>query len=418
MTNDEAHLFSSLIRISGFVILVSHRFPPKLDIPLLSPDTRFPMLAAVGSSTPDIVFLFAVAGLVLYIASRAAVDALTAANDPSPGKLAVGHWIPIAWTALLATAAGRPEVGVGVALATSVAAVGMVMGVLTCISSDPDAGPRERPQAWPFVVPAALLVLIAGFSGGLTWWHALMMLALGACVLSVWLARTTPTTATPTTTTPTYATTSDVPLAAFDGPNTPPSPAQTTKIPPTNRGWRAAQLLLAIAVAAAGGWLAYRATIVADARTRIATSGLIAACVISPLLVLPMLGTGAIAAHHGRLSSASAGIVGVVLLNLCALLPLVILTHYARQVVLDWDKIQPVLDSAATTEPAETIYKLRAMPFPLAVWRIDTVLLLVFGLLLIPVSLGRVTLRKAEGLALTIIYAVYLLISTALAIRL
>ncbi|MEA2735410.1 MAG: hypothetical protein QOE14_1861, partial [Humisphaera sp.] len=35
-----------------------------------------------------------------------------------------------------------------------------------------------------------------------------------------------------------------------------------------------------------------------------------------------------------------------------------------------------------------------------------------------PVSLGRVTLRKAEGLALTVIYAVYLLISTALAIRL
>jgi len=49
---------------------------------------------------------------------------------------------------------------------------------------------------------------------------------------------------------------------------------------------------------------------------------------------------------------------------------------------------------------------------------VDTVLLIVFGMLLIPVSLGRLTLRKPEGLALAILYAVYLVISTALAIRL
>ena len=54
----------------------------------------------------------------------------------------------------------------------------------------------------------------------------------------------------------------------------------------------------------------------------------------------------------------------------------------------------------------------------LAVWRVDTALLIVFGLLLIPVSLGRLTLRKAEGLALAILYAVYLVISTAMVIRL
>ena len=76
------------------------------------------------------------------------------------------------------------------------------------------------------------------------------------------------------------------------------------------------------------------------------------------------------------------------------------------------------MTTAATTEPVETLYQLRAVPFPLAVWRVDTALLIVFGLLLIPVSLGRLTLRKPEGLALAIVYAVYLVISTALAIRL
>jgi Ca2+/Na+ antiporter len=181
---------------------------------------------------------------------------------------------------------------------------------------------------------------------------------------------------------------------------------------------RGLQLFLAVALAAAGGWLAYRATMVADERTRVATSGLIAAAVVSPLLVLPMLGTGAIASHNGRLGAAIAGVVGLVLLNICLLLPLVILTHYARQAIVDWDKIAPVLNSSATTGPTtDTVYQFRAVPFPLAVWRVDTVLLIVLGMLLIPVSLGRLVLRKPEGLALAVVYAVYLVISTALAIR-
>jgi Ca2+/Na+ antiporter len=371
------------------------------------------MLAAVRSSTPDIVFLFAGAGLVLYVASRAAVDALTPANAPAPGRLAVGHWIPIAWSALLATAAGRAEIGISIVFASSVAALGMVLGVLTCISNNPDAGPRERSHAWPFVVPAAVLTLLAGFSGGLTWWHALMLLGLGACVLSVWFARKgdEPVVTAMTTFTPAPMNPSGVTIFTSGDPVTAPPPAERTA-----GEWRWTRFLLAVALAGAGGWLAYRATTVADDRTRIATGGLIAAAVVSPLLALPMLGSGAIAAHHGRLSSAMAGIVGIVLLNLCLLLPLVILTSYTRQIVVDWDKLYPAV--AATTEPAEAVYQLRALPFPLAVWRVDTVLLIVFGMLLIPVSLGRLTLRKPEGLALAILYAIYLVISTALAIRL
>ena len=353
------------------------------------------MLVAAVGSTSDLVVLFAAGGLVLYIAARAAVDALTSADDPSPGRLAIGHWIPIAMTALLATAAGRAEIGVGLAMATSVAAVAMVLGVLVCMSAEHE-GPRLRTHAWPFVVPASVLALLAGFSGSLTWWHALMLLGLGGCVHGVWQARKSE---------------APVPVESVDGATAPSQP---------RRGdLRGVQLTLAILLAAAGGWLAYRATTVADDRTRVATSGLIAAAVVSPLLVLPMLGTGAIAAHHGKLGAATAGIVGLVLLNLCALLPMVILTHYGRQVVVDWHKIQPALASAATTVPTtDEVYQLRAMPFPLAVWRVDTVLLIVLGLLLIPVSLGRVTLRKPEGLALAVVYAVYLVISTALAIRL
>ena len=73
---------------------------------------------------------------------------------------------------------------------------------------------------------------------------------------------------------------------------------------------------------------------------------------------------------------------------------------------------------AASTSPAgDLIVVLRPMPFPLAVWRVDTVLLIVLGLMLVPVSLGRWTLRKVEGLVLTCLYAAYLIMSTAIAIK-
>jgi Ca2+/Na+ antiporter len=133
-------------------------------------------------SPPDVVFLFAAAGFVLYIASRAAVDALTSATDPSPARMAAAQCMPIAWTALLATAAGRSDVGIGIVFATSIAALALDLGVLTMMSppgaaSAPD-GPPPSARAWPFLIPAALLPLLAGFSAALAWWHALMMLLL------------------------------------------------------------------------------------------------------------------------------------------------------------------------------------------------------------------------------------------------
>jgi hypothetical protein len=180
------------------------------------------------------------------------------------------------------------------------------------------------------------------------------------------------------------------------------------------------QLVLSIALAAAGGWISYKACVAADDRTRIATSGLIALAVISPLLVLPLLGTGAVAAHHGRLNAASDAIVAIVLLNLCALLPIVVLTHYGRQIAFDLRPRYAAIDNAyATTQSiSQVLSEFRPMPFPLAVWRVDTVLLMVLGLLLIPVSLGRIILSRGEGLAMALVYAAYLVVSTALAMRL
>jgi hypothetical protein len=189
------------------------------------------------------------------------------------------------------------------------------------------------------------------------------------------------------------------------------SPSTSPPPPPLPQPRLAAyQFLLAIALGAAGAWLAYKAIVLADERTRVATSGLIAMAVISPLLVLPMLGTGAIAAHHGRGESATAAIVAIVQLNLFLLLPLVVLAHYVQQI---WQAMR----QAPISSLGELYAGINPTPFPLAVWRVDTVLLIVLGLMLVPVSLGRWPLRRAEGLMLAFLYAAYLIMSTSIAIH-
>jgi len=87
---------------------------------------------------------------------------VTAIRDPSPGRMAVAQWMPIAWTALLATAAGRADIGLGVTFATSVAALGLTLGTLLLLSTHPDSS-LPNASAWPLVVPAAMLTFMAGY---------------------------------------------------------------------------------------------------------------------------------------------------------------------------------------------------------------------------------------------------------------
>jgi hypothetical protein len=358
-----------------------------LDIIALLLHTPLHRMLAAGAP-PDIVLLFAGSGLVLYVASRAGVDALTPTADPAPGKMAFAQWLPIAWLALLASLRGHSEVGFGVAMATSVAALALNLGVLVLMApgANPEgevaiapAGAAPAARAWPFVVPAALLAFLAGFTGFLNFFHALMLLLLGACVLAVWRVR-------------------------------PPDDAIPIARSAHRRRIRPIQLVLAIALGGVGAWLALQAILVADAKTRVATSGLIAAAVMSPLLVLPMLGAGAIAVQNGRMSSVIASLVGVALLNVCCLLPLIVVCDYAHSAYVAWH--------GGMHDWRTLLAQLKPTAYPLAVWRVDTILLVVLGLLLVPVSLGRWTLKKAEGLCLALGYVAYLLVSAALAVRL
>jgi Ca2+/Na+ antiporter len=374
--------------------------------------------------------LLLIAGAVmLYVASRACVDALVRGNFAARhGWAAVGHWIPVAAVALMAAAAGRGEIAMGVVFGTSVAALSLAFGLITYMAPPGELPPSRR--VWPFLLPAALLPLVAGFSGHLNAIHAVMIAVLGLSVLQVWrgvgrgdraLSQRTTGAGQGNGGTVADVLAREVEPAAFpepEGHSRPPTLDYVTPPPGAGRAtWdretllRGVQGLLAVALAGAGARAAVLGAVQADAASKLARAEMLAAAALSPLLILPVLGTGTESAQRGRSADACGALVALSLLNLCGLLPAVILFWYLRTSVPDgagWG-----LAAAIKNLPAHG----RPMPLPLAVWRVDAVLLTVLGFALIPVALGRWTLGRLESAGLIIAYAAYLAVTAVASLR-
>jgi hypothetical protein len=331
--------------------------------------------------------IVALAGVALYAASRTAVGVLAGDGPNRAGWRAVGHWLPVAAVALVAAALGHPDISVALAFGTSIACLAFVLGVLTYLAPMEDLPPTRR--AWPFVLPAALLPLIAGFSGQFAWIHALAMALLGFALLSAWR---------------------DLALRGGEG-AVPLADTGGTSHP--RPGWLfAAEMALALALAFVGGWAAVVGTLRASAATRVFSPGLVTVAILGPLVTLPMLNPGPAERARAHTASMASTLVAVTLLNLCALLPLLTIFWYVKT-------------GLAAPAPAATTLGLSALggagqplPYPLATWRVDAVVLTVLGFVLVPVSLGRWELGRWEGFGLVLGYAMYLILEAAVTVRL
>ena len=338
--------------------------------------------------------LAALAAVALYVASRTAAGLLARGGGRArPGLRAAGHWLPIAVTAVVAVQLRKPEIAVALAFSTSVAALSFVLGVLTYIA--PMEAPPASRRAWPFVLPAALLALVAGFSGQFTWVHALAMLVFGGAVYSAWREATARGEAEAVVDAVAAAEGGDVPAVAR-------RPAWVLF----------AELLLAVALAVVGGWAAVTLASRAAATVPLVSTRLVTVAVLTPLLCTPMLTSVAPERAAAHTASMASTLVALALLNLCGLLPLLtVLWHLqggatSAASVADAGLSHYVLSMTANAPP---------MPFPLATWRIDAVVLTVLGLAMVPVALGRWELGRWEAVGLVTGYALYLAISAAAA---
>ena len=342
-----------------------------------------------------LLLLMALAAVTLYVASRTAAGVLTRGNGQRrPGLRAVGHWLPIAITAVVAVRARRPEIAVALAFSTSVAALSFVLGVLTYIA--PMAAPPVSRRAWPFVLPAALLALVAGFSGQFTPVHALAMLVLGGAVYSAWreaVARGEAETDAA----------AEADVAGPDGAG-PGRPAWVVAL----------ELLLAATLAALGGWAAVTFASGAAETVPLVSTRLVTVGLLTPLLVLPLLSSVPPERAAAHTSSMASTLVSLALLNLCCLLPLLTIlwrvhVGLAGTAALDGGYVSAFVTSVTSNADP--------MPFPLATWRIDAVVLTVLGLALVPVALARWELGRWEAIGLVAGYALYLAVSAAVSVR-
>ena len=355
-----------------FTIPASPLIVTSLDIPPPSPHDPAPMLAAYLYSIFDSGLpLIVLAGLAMYVASKALSDALVAGRAGLSGRLALGQWMPIAVVAIAAVAGDRPAIAIFLIFSSSVGCLCLGTGAVALLGFFPEANVARR--VWTFLLPAGLLIFLAGFQGGISLWVAGLFALQGMVVLLLWVARK-------------------------DG------IGQPQPVVPIGRGtgFRVVQFILAIYIACIGAWFALHGIDHVSAGNEFASSGLLTATLLSPLLVLPIIVTGTELAQRNQASMAVDAQMGVVLLNLCALLPLVVVTSYARQFVMQRIINKPL----PTTFPAAL--DLKAFPLPLGVWRVDVVMLIALGLFLMPVALGRWTLTKQQGLGMMIGYAVYL----------
>jgi hypothetical protein len=320
--------------------------------------------------------LLLVGAILLYTASRATAGAL-AGNEAAPGLRALGHWIPIAAAAIVAVAMKRGDLALSIIFATSVGCLSLLVGSICIVAPNADS-PSAYRRFWPFALPAALITLLAGFAGQLSWRQAIVFFVEGGALFFAWKE-----------------------LAANDSALIGEVAAAPSPPTPSALRWPILAVCILLSIVGAAGailgveHLSQAFPAISDIATVVA--------ILAPLMILPILLSGARLAQTDRGWAAVTSGVIIVLLNLCLLLPIVILLWYPAQNAVGL-QLGPALRNLATATP---------LPFSWVTWRVDNVILVLLAFPLFPASLGRWRLGRPEGFTLIALYAVYVLMEAA-----
>jgi Ca2+/Na+ antiporter len=291
-------------------------------------------------------------------------------------KIGVAFSLPVALFGVCSVIGGQPQFALGAIFACSVAALTLVAGLLVCTSVIYfSADTRD----WTRLLPTTAILLLAGFSGRLGLFHAVLLLVQGSLVL--WLVRDQNSIA--------------LPEDAADSIDL-PSP-----------GWRflsAVQALLALTILAAASWAAWKALADMQGKFSNVPGHSLAGLLIAPGIALSMLGTGMALAREGRAGTAISSLAIFVQINSCILLPVLICFAVIKNVLgIDGTIAQKLIGLIDTGN---------SMNLPIGIWRIDVVFLLFCTLMLLPAGWGRWRLGKMEGAILSFLYVIYLILIT------
>lgn len=275
-----------------------------------------------------------------------------------------GHLLPLLGVVVWAAASGHPDVALGASLSGAVAAMGLAGGLTLMqrptLESPPLAVAAGSVAAvtpatyttWALLVPSALAIFMVGMSGLVSWVAMGALAVLSAAILPAVLS-------------------------------------------PRLRGTRAEKegvvIALSIPVAALAGWAAVQGVGMLADGPRHPPAALLAATVLGPASVLPLLSYSTTRARDGDGFAAMGSCVSFAT-GAALLLPAVAGLAY-------WIRTRAFA------------------PFPITLWRVECVLLLVLGVLMVPLAARRFTPTRRDGGILLGLYVLYVLVSTVSGLR-
>ena len=329
--------------------------------------------------------LLAGAALAFYIASRLGAAVLDRRGN-NPAGAAAAHWLPMA-AVTLTVLKQYPHAAVSIIFASSVACLTLVPGVTLLSAPKMPSGeplpvePLETNdrRAWSMVLPAGLLTLLAGFRGYFTLFHAVLFIVQGLAVLFAWTA----------------------------SPEVAPAGADVKR---SNPFVAFANVIFWIVLTFVGAKIATAGIRDISSRVPHLTTGVLGVLMIAPALVLPMIGSALSLTQRGRGGAVISTSVDCVLLNLCVLLPITII---AWQVISNW----PASGFSGMMRGRLFDAPTSPLPYPMAAWRIDAVMLIIFGAALLLISTKRWVPGRVEGLIGVLAFALYMVANAKLAAR-
>lgn len=166
--------------------------------------------------------------------------------------------------------------------------------------------------------------------------------------------------------------------------------------------WPAAVLLMTGLIAVAAATLLFRRASGSGAGTPVTV------LLTTPAVCLALLGLLTAEAKEVRPQMPQETAVGVAIAALGFGLPLVVLaSHVTRPLFNRFASGSETLARVAATQPADA-----PVWMPVSTWRVDSVLLLVVSILLLPFAAGRMKLGRAEGMALVVLFLAYAAVAT------
>ncbi|MCC6239195.1 MAG: hypothetical protein IT448_02700 [Phycisphaerales bacterium] len=332
--------------------------------------------------------------VLLYIATRSALNAAFDPRTDTSGRLAWTMALPISLVAGLAVFMDRADLAIALLFASSVAALSLVSGLCAFLSPVKQV-PACVGRIGLFLIPLALLAILTGFSGHLSLTHAVVFALQG---LFIYYVRTDPSASLKNEL---------APVLLDDLPATSAKPS-----------WRVTELVLVGLTVLIATYLVNVSSTAASSPLVRFSDSLLAVGVFTPVLLLPMLGTGMVLIHKGRNIVTAHAAVLLAIINLCVILPLVITLCYFQPLLFRINHWLTGSRDAIAAGQAVSSWHLPYPPsFPLATWRVDSVVLLILAVAALPVATNKLPLGRREGMALIMLYALYLITSALIGAR-